>query len=44
MLHLSLKDQALLIEKLGEPFKPNQSMENAFDVYEQYLSLNKDKK
>lgn len=44
MLQLSLKDQALLIEKLGEPFKPNQSMENAFDVYEQYLSLNKDKK
>lgn len=38
VLRLSLNDQALLIQSLDKPFEPNQSMKNALDVYEEYLS------
>ncbi|MFZ7260752.1 DUF1778 domain-containing protein [Avibacterium avium] len=41
-LRLTLNDQALLIESLSKPFEPNQSMKNALDVYEEYLSANKE--
>lgn len=37
ILHLTLNDQASLIENLTKPFEPNQSMKNAFDTYEEYL-------
>lgn len=39
VLCLTLNDQALLIESLSKPFEPNQSMKNALDVYEEYLSI-----
>ena len=39
VLRLALKDQSLLIENLGKPYEPNQSMKNAFDVYEEYLAI-----
>lgn len=39
VLRLAVNDQALLIENLSKPFKPNQSMKNALDVYEEYLSI-----
>lgn len=44
MLRLSLNDQALLIESLIPPPQPNQPLKNALDLYENYLSINKDKK
>nr|WP_314739318.1 DUF1778 domain-containing protein [uncultured Haemophilus sp.] len=40
VLQLTLQDQALLIENLSKPFEPNASMQEAFETYEQYLSLN----
>lgn len=43
VLRLTLEDQALLIESLSKPFKPNASMQNALDVYEEYLSIHRDK-
>lgn len=39
VLRLTVNDQALLIESLSKPFEPNQSMKNAFEVYERYLSI-----
>lgn len=39
VLRLTLNDQALLLKSLSKPFEPNQSMKNAFDVYEEYLSI-----
>lgn len=39
VLRLSLSDQALLIKSLDKPFEPNQSMKNALDMYEEYLSV-----
>lgn len=39
MLRLTLNDQALLMESLSKPFEPNKSMQNAFDVYEEYLAI-----
>lgn len=38
VLRLTLKDQALLIEHLNNPPKPNQAMQNALDLYQEYLS------
>lgn len=43
VLRLTLEDQALLIESLSEPFKPNASMQNALDVYEEFLSIHREK-
>lgn len=39
VLNLTLRDQALLMESLNNPPKPNQSMQNALDLYQDYLSL-----
>lgn len=39
VLRLTLNDQALLLKSLSKPFEPNQSMKNALDVYEEYLSI-----
>ncbi|MGX2975511.1 type II toxin-antitoxin system TacA family antitoxin [Ursidibacter arcticus] len=39
VLRLTLNDQAELIESLSKPFEPNQSMKNALDIYEEYLSM-----
>lgn len=39
ILRLSLDDQALLIESLNKQFEPNQSMKNALDLYDKYLSI-----
>lgn len=39
ILRLTLNDQALLIDNLSKPFEPTQSMKNALDVYEEYLSV-----
>ncbi|MCW9699673.1 MULTISPECIES: type II toxin-antitoxin system TacA family antitoxin [unclassified Avibacterium] len=44
VLHLTLNDQALLIESLSKPFEPNQSMKNALDLYQEYLSTSKEVK
>lgn len=38
VLRLTLKDQALLIEHLNNPPKPNQAMQNALGLYQKYLS------
>lgn len=38
-LRLTVNDQALLIKSLSKTFEPNQSMKNALDVYEAYLSI-----
>ncbi|MDY4279606.1 MAG: DUF1778 domain-containing protein [[Pasteurella] mairii] len=43
VLRLTLEDQALLIESLSKPFKPNASMQNALDVYEEFLSIHREK-
>lgn len=42
VLRLSLDDQALLIESLSKPFEPNPSMKNALDLYEEYLSIQRE--
>lgn len=42
VLYLTLNDQALLIEHLSKPFEPNQSMKNTLDLYEKYLSIDRD--
>lgn len=39
VLNLTLRDQALLMESLNNPLEPNQSMQNALDLYQNYLSL-----
>ncbi len=39
VLRLTVNDQALLIESLSKPFESNQSMKNALEVYEAYLSI-----
>lgn len=39
ILRLTLSDQALLIDNLSKPFEATQSMKNALDVYEEYLSV-----
>lgn len=39
VLRLTLNDQALLIENLSNPPEPNESMNNALDIYKQYLSI-----
>lgn len=43
VLRLTQNDQALLIENLSKPFEPNQSMRNALDLYEDYLSIHKER-
>ena len=35
VLRLTLKDQALLVEHLNNPPKPNQAMQNALDLYQE---------
>lgn len=37
MLYLSLRDQELLIDSLSKPLEPNQSMKDAFSIYDQYF-------
>lgn len=39
VLHLTLRDQALLMESLSNPPEPNQSMQNALNLYQEYLSI-----
>lgn len=39
MLRLTLNDQELLIKSLNEPLEPNSSMQEALNVYQEYLSI-----
>lgn len=40
ILHLTLNDQALLLDHLSNSMELNSSMKEAFDTYEKYLSIN----
>lgn len=39
VLQLTLRDQALLIDSLSNHSEPNRSMQNALDMYKNYLSI-----
>lgn len=43
VLRLAVNDQALLIDRLNQPLEPNQAMKNTLELYDEYLSIKREK-